>query len=51
MNVKTLFVDNKCSNHRSRRILVTCTFCQNGFKTFNNRDLRCSSCCRLIEQN
>ena len=44
------FVDNKCSNHRSHRLLVTCNYCQNDFKTFNNRQLRCSSCCRSIEQ-
>ena len=44
------FVDNKCSNHRSHRLLVTCNYCQNNFKTFDNRKVRCSSCCRLIEQ-
>ena len=43
------FVDNKCSNYRSHRLLVTCNYCQKDFKTFNNRDVRCSSCCRLIE--
>ena len=43
------FLDNKCSNHQSHRLLVTCNYCQNDFKTFNNRDVRCSFCCRLIE--
>ena len=46
----TELVDNKCSNHRSHRLLVACNFCQNDFKTFNNKDVRCSSCCRLIER-
>ena len=45
------FVDNKCSNYRSHRLLVTCNYCQKDFKTFNNRDVRCSVCCRLIERN
>ena len=45
------FVDNKCSNHRSHRLLVTCNYCQNNFKTFNNREVRCSVCCRSIERN
>ena len=45
------FVDSKCSNYRSHRLLVTCNFCQKDFKTFNNRDVRCSVCCRLIERN
>ena len=43
------FVDNKCSHHRSHRLLITCNYCQNDFKTFNDREVRCSSCCRLIE--
>ena len=43
-------VDNKCSNYRSHRLLVTCNFCQNDFKTFNNGDVRCLVCCRLIER-
>ena len=43
------FVDNKCSNHRSHRLLVTCMFCQKDFKTFNDRQVRCSVCCRSIE--
>ena len=37
-------------NYRSHRLLVTCNYCQNNFKTFNNGDVRCSSCCRLIER-
>ena len=45
------FVDNKCSNYRRHRFLVTCNFCQNNFETFNNRVVRCSVCCRLIERN
>ena len=45
------FVDGVCSNHRSHRLLVTCNFCQNDFKAFNKRDVRCSVCCRLIERN
>ena len=44
------FVYNKCSNHRQHRLLITCKYCQNDFKTFNNRESRCSSCCRLIER-
>ena len=44
------FVDNRCSNHRSHRLLVTCNYFQKDFKTFDNREVRCSSCCRLIEQ-
>ena len=47
----TEFVDNKCSNYRSRRLLVTCNYYQNDFKTFNNRDVRYSICCRLKERN
>ena len=43
------FVDGVCSNHRSHRLLVTCNFCQNDFKTFNSRKVRCSLCCLLIE--
>ena len=43
------FVDKKCSHHRSHRRLITCNYCQNDFKTFNDREVRCSSCCRLIE--
>ena len=42
--------DDKCSNRQSHRLLVTSSFCQNDFKTFNNRQVRCSSCCRLIER-
>ena len=42
------FVNDVCSNHHSYRLLVTCKYCQKDVKTFNNRDVRCSSCCRLI---
>ena len=44
------FVDNKCSNHQSHRLLVTCNYCPNDFKTFNDRKLRCSVCCQSIER-
>ena len=44
------FVDGVCSNHRSHRLLVTCNYCQNNFKTFSSRKVRCSVSCRLIEQ-
>ena len=44
------FVANKCSIYRSHRLLVTCNYCRKDFKTFNIRHIRCSSCCRLIEQ-
>ena len=43
------FVDDVCSNQRSHRLLVTCNYCQNDFKTFNSRKVRCSLCCLLIE--
>ena len=43
------FEYNKCSHHRSHRLSITCNYCQNDFKTFNDREVRCSSCCRLIE--
>ena len=43
-------VDNKCSNHQSHRLLVTCNYYQNHFKTFNNREVRCSVCFRSIER-
>ena len=43
------FVYNKCSHHRSHRLSITGNYCQNDFKTFNDREVRCSSCCRLIE--
>ena len=43
------FVDGVCSNYQSHRLLVICNYCQKDFKTFNNRQVRCSSCCRLIE--
>ena len=44
------FVDTKCSNYQSNKLLVTCNYCQKDFKTFDNRKVRCSSCCRLIER-
>ena len=44
------FVDSVCSNYRSHKLLVTCNHCQKDFKTFDNRKVRCSSCCRLIER-
>ena len=44
------FVDSKCSNHQSHRLLLTCNYCQNDFKTFNDREVRCSPCSRLIER-
>ena len=44
------FVDDVCSNQRSHRLLVTCNYCQKDFKTFDNKKVRCSSCCRLLEQ-
>ena len=44
------FVDGVCSNQRSHRLLVTCNYCQNDFKTFNDRKLRCSVCCRSNER-
>ena len=42
------FVDDKSSNYRSDRLSFTCNYCQKDFKTFSNRDVRCSVCCRLI---
>ena len=44
------FLDNKCSNHQSHRLLVKCNYCQNDFKTFNDRQVRFSLCCRSIER-
>ena len=44
------FVDNKCSNHRSHRTLVTCNFCQNDFKTLSSKKVRSSPCCQLNER-
>ena len=44
------FVDNKCTNYQSHRLLLTCNYCQNDFKTFNDREVRCSLCCRSIER-
>ena len=44
------FVDNKCSNHQPHRLLVIGNYCQNDFKTFNDRQVRCFSCWQLIER-
>ena len=44
------FVDGVCSNHQSHKFLVTCNYCQKDFKTFNNIEVGCFSCCRLIER-
>ena len=44
------FVDGVCSNYRSHKLLFTCNYSQKDFKTFNNRQVRCSSCCQSIEQ-
>ena len=44
------FVDNKCSTYQAHRLLLTCNYCQNDFKTFNDREVRCSLCCRSIER-
>ena len=43
--------NNKCFNHQPHRFLIACNYCQKDFKTIDNRELRCSSCCCLIEQN
>ena len=43
------FSDDICSHLRSHKLLITCHYCQNGFKTFNSREIRCSVCCQLIE--
>ena len=44
------FVGGVCSNYRSHKLLVTCNYCQKDFKTFNDRQVRCSVCCQLIER-
>ena len=44
------FVDGVCSNDESHRLLVTCNYFQKDFKTFDNKKVRCSSCCGLIER-
>ena len=43
------FANIKGSNPRSHRFLVTSKYCQNDFKTFNDRKGRCSVCCCSIE--
>ena len=42
------FKNNIHSHHRSHRLLFTCNYCQNNFKTFKSRQVRCLSCRRLI---
>ena len=42
--------NNKCSNNQPHIFLITCSYCQKDFKTIDNREVRCSSCCCLIEQ-
>ena len=44
------FLDGVCSNYQSHRLLVTCNYCQKHFKTFDNRQVRCSSSCQSIER-
>ena len=44
------FVDGVCSNYRSHKLLVTCNYSQKDFKTFNDRQVRCSVCCQSIER-
>ena len=44
------FIDGVCSSYQSHRLLVTCNYCQKDFKTFDNRQVRCSPCCQSIEQ-
>ena len=44
------FVDDVCSNYQPHRLLVTCNHCQKDLKTFDNRQVRCSSCCQSIER-
>ena len=44
------FNDNKCFNHLSHRLLVTCNSCQNNFRTLSSREVKCFSCCRSIER-
>ena len=40
---------NICSQHLSHRISVTCNLCQNSFRTFNAKEVRCSVCFWSIE--
>ena len=44
------FVDGVCSNYQSHRLLVTCNYRQKDFKTFDNRQVRCSPCCQSIKR-
>ena len=36
--------NNICSHHQSHRLLVTCKLWRNDFKTFSDRQVRCSFC-------
>ena len=36
------------SNNQPHRFLITCSYCQKDFKTIDNREVRCSSCCRIV---
>ena len=44
------YKNNIRSHHPSHRTVITCNFCQNVFKMFNDREVRCSDCCWLIER-
>ena len=44
------FVDGVCSNYQSHKLSVTCNYYQKDFKTFNDRQVRCSVCCQSIER-
>ena len=55
MNVKNIleFANNKCSEHLSHRLSVTCNYCGNNFRTTCISDVRCSACsayCCSIER-
>ena len=43
-------MDDKRSNYRPHRHLVACDYCQNYFRTLNDREVRSSVCCRSIER-
>ena len=50
-NVKNIeILNDECSHYRLHSLLVTCNYCQKDFKTFNSRQVRCSSCCQSIER-
>ena len=44
------FVDDVCSHHRPHRTIITFNYCQNDFKAFNTKEVRCSACCRSMER-